>query len=49
MYLYWLNFKNWNQSYGKTFIQERFYFKGYIWTPLVKVRQRYKKLLECWK
>lgn len=35
-------FGRWNHSAGRRFISERIWWKGYCWTPFVRVRKRYK-------
>ena len=35
-------FGRWNHSAGSWFIRERIYWRGYRWTPFVRVRWRYE-------
>jgi hypothetical protein len=40
----WLSFARWSSASGVFFVRERIYRNG-RWTPLVKVRKRYKSWL----
>jgi hypothetical protein len=41
MKMYFINFAKWNHSYGRIFALTRIYYKGYKWTPFIKVEFRY--------
>lgn len=38
----WIAFGRWNGSGGRWFCRQRIYWKGYKWTPFVRVRWRYR-------
>jgi len=37
-----INFNKWSGSSGRFLKCKRIYFKGYIWTPFIRMRKRYK-------
>jgi hypothetical protein len=37
-----ISFGTWNQAGGAIFNKERIRIKGYIWTPFVRLKFRYK-------
>ncbi|MCP4538530.1 MAG: hypothetical protein GY832_15450 [Chloroflexi bacterium] len=36
----WLSFGKWAHAAGRFFVSERIYWKGYMWTPFVRVQRR---------
>jgi hypothetical protein len=36
----WFSFRHWNLSSRRWFVWQRFYLKGYIWTPFIYVLRR---------
>jgi hypothetical protein len=49
--MFLIRFGRWSRAGGRWFAWERIYFKGYIWTPFVKLEKRisYRKKLESLK
>ena len=41
--LYWISFGKWSNAGGPYFCAWRWYWKGYRWTPFVKLTKRYVK------
>ncbi len=37
-----ISFGKWSHAAGRWFIRERIYINDYKWTPLCKVKRRYK-------
>ena len=35
--MYWISLGRWNGAHGRFFSRERIWWKGYIWTPFVRV------------
>jgi len=38
--MYWIAFGRWDHTVGRWFYRERVYWRGYVWTPLVRVARR---------
>lgn len=41
--MWWIRFGRWSHAAMRVFTYDRYYRKGYIWTPFVKVKWRYKR------
>ena len=39
----WVSFKKWSNGGGAIFCYKRIYWKGYRWTPFIRVFWRYCK------
>ena len=38
--VWWFSLRRWSLSARRWFVWERFYYKGYVWTPLIYIKRR---------
>lgn len=43
-----ISFGRWSSSHGRWFTRERIYWKGYRWTPFVRISWRYGGVAKAW-
>lgn len=39
--MWWISFGRWNHSAGRWLVLKRYFWRGYRWTPFVRISKRY--------